>query len=192
MAFLDDAAPSEAQQGLYDDDLERDGFVWDVTRLWAHEPALLDQLMDLIAASAAAAGLTLREKAMLVLGQAATIGDSYCSLAWGRWLAEGEGVDVAVAALRHDEAPFGERERALADWARAIASDPNGTTHDEIRRLRDAGFDDAQILALTLYAALRLAFSTTNDALGARPDSALAAMLDPAIRDSVTWGRPPG
>ena len=53
------------------------------------------------------------------------------------------------------------------------------------------GFDDPQIVALTLYAALRMALSATNDALGARPDLALADMLDPAIRATVTWGRQP-
>ena len=38
-----------------------------------------------------------------------------------------------------------------------------------MQALRDAGFDDAQIFAITVFVAARLAFSTVNDALGARP-----------------------
>lgn len=187
MTFLGEPAPSEGQQRLYDHDVADDGYVWDISKLWAHQPSLHQQLTALMSA----AGLTLREKAMLVLGQAATIGDSYCSLAWGRWLSESDGAQTAAAALREDGEPFSERERRLDVWARSIARDPNATTTEDIQALKDAGFGDPQILALTLYAALRLAFSTTNDALGAVPDAALAEMLDPSVRDAVTWGRQP-
>jgi len=191
MTFLDDPAPSEGQQKLYDADLAEDGYVWDASKLWAHQPALDEQFNAVISAASQAAGLTLREKAMLVIGQASTIGDSYCSLAWGRWLSESEDAQTAAAALRQDREHFSERERTLDSWARKIADDPNATTTEDVESLRGAGFDDPQIVALTLYAALRLALSTTNDALGARPDTALAGMLDPAVRDAVTWGRQP-
>lgn len=191
MTFLNEPAASEGQQKMYDADVAQDGFVWDNSKLWGHQPALDEALGALIAAAGESAGLSKREKAMLVIGQASTIGDSYCSLAWGRWLTEWEDAETAAAALRHDEAPFTERERALAAWARKIADDPNSTTPHDIQRLRDAGFDDPQILALTTYTALRLALSTTNDALGARPDLALADMLDPTVRGAVTWGRAP-
>ena len=89
------------------------------------------------------------------------------------------------------EKPFDERERALANWARTIADNPKGTRSRDVQRLREVGFDDPQIFALTLYAALRMALSTTNDALGARPDLALADMLDPTVRAAITWGRQP-
>lgn len=191
MTFLNEPSPSDGQRRLYEDDLGKDGFVWDLTRVWGHQPDLFDPFAKLIGAAANAAGLSLREKAMLVLGQAATIGDSYCSLAWSRWLSEAEHADIALAVLRHDDQPLTERERALADWARALASAPNDTDAADVQRLRDVGFDDAQIVALTLFGALRLALSTANDALGARPDLALAEMLSPEIRDTVTWGRAP-
>jgi alkylhydroperoxidase family enzyme len=191
MTFLDEPAPSEGQQKMYDADVAEDGFVWDNSRLWGHQPALDEALGALIGAAADAAGLSNREKAMLVIGQAGAIGDSYCSVAWGRWLTEWEDAETAAAALRRDEAPFNDRERALGRWARAIADNPNDTTAEDVERLRESGFDDAQILALTLYAALRMALSVTNDALGARPDQALIDMLDPAVRAAVTWGRLP-
>ena len=191
MTFLHDAAPSEGQRKMYEADVAEDGYVWDSSKVWAHQPALDEQMGALIGAAAQAAGLSNRERAMLVIGQASTIGDSYCSLAWARWLTEWEDAETALAAIQGDETPFDARERALAHWARAIARDPSSTTAADIQALRDTGWDDAQIVALTLYAALRIALSTTNDALGARPDLALADRLDPAIRAAVTWGRPP-
>jgi alkylhydroperoxidase family enzyme len=191
MTFLSEPARSEGQQKMYDADVAQDGYVWNNSKVWAHQPTLEEQLRALIAATAEAAGLSNREKAMLVIGQAATIGDSYCSVAWGRWLTEWEDTGTALAALQGDETPFDERERALGRWARAIAGDPNSATPEDIEHLRSLGFDDPQIVALTLYTALRMAFSTTEDALGARPDLALADTLAPAIRAAITWGRPP-
>jgi hypothetical protein len=49
---------------------------------------------------------------MLVIGQASTLGDSYCSVAWDRWLTEWQDAETAAAALRRDETPFDDRERA--------------------------------------------------------------------------------
>jgi hypothetical protein len=109
----------------------------------------------------------------------------------GRLLTEREDAETAAAALRRDEAPVNDRERVLATWARAVADHPNDTRPEDVELLRTVGFDDPQILALTLYAAIRMALSTTNDALGARPDQALIDMLDPSVRNAITWGRRP-
>jgi hypothetical protein len=68
--------------------------------------------------------------------------------------------------------------------------DPGGTDIAGVQRLRDTGLDDRQVLALTLYAALRLAFSTVDDALGARPDRPLRNAAPPAVRAAVDYGRP--
>ena len=78
----------------------------------------------------------------------------------------------------------------MAAWARKVARDPNATTPADVQALRDAGLDDEQIFAITTFVALRLAFSTVNDALGAQPDAQLAQSLPPEVRQAVTWGRP--
>ncbi|MGB8178872.1 MAG: hypothetical protein WCF63_01755, partial [Acidimicrobiales bacterium] len=83
-----------------------------------------------------------------------------------------------------------DSERALATWARRVASDPNGVTEGDVEELRIAGFSDTQIFAITVYVAGRLAFSTVNDALGAQPDHELAAGVPREIRDAVHYGRP--
>ena len=70
-----------------------------------------------------------------------------------------------------------------------MARDPNSIGADDVQDLRDAGFDDAQIVAITMLLGLRIAFSTVNDALGARPDRNLSEMAPAEVRDAVTYGR---
>ena len=60
----------------------------------------------------------------------------------------------------------------------------------DIQALRDAGLDDGQIFAITSFVALRLAFSTINDALGTQPDAQLALSVPHQVREAVTYGRP--
>jgi hypothetical protein len=72
-----------------------------------------------------------------------------------------------------------------------VARDPNGISAADVQALRDVGFDDSQIFGITVFVALRLAFSTVNDALGASPDHQLATSLADSVRAAIMFGRPP-
>ena len=189
-SFLADPPPSPAAQRHFDDDVRGLGYVMNASKLWAHDPAALDGLSDLLGLVTRAGSLTHRQRALLVTACASALGDSYCSLAWGTKLAAEAGADVAERVLRGDDAPLDDSERVLARWARQLARDPSSTTAGDVRALRAAGFDDAQIFAITAFVALRIAFSTVNDALGARPDRELGVEAPAAVRDAVTFGRP--
>jgi alkylhydroperoxidase family enzyme len=84
-----------------------------------------------------------------------------------------------------------DSEKALARWARQLVRDPNSTGPDDVQALREAGFTDSQIFAVTTFVALRLAFSTINDALGAPPDAGLRASAPAIVVAAVTYGRQP-
>lgn len=178
-------------QRLYAHDLADHGFVMNLTRVWAHVPQAHDALFGLLADMVSAAGLTFRQRGILVVGAARSLGDAYCSLAWGARLAGAAGDEVAGAVLAADDAELGDADRALAQWARAVASDPNATTAADLEPLRRAGFDDRQIFALTTFVALRLAFGAINDALGAQPDRQLVDDAPAVVREGVSWGRAP-
>jgi len=77
----------------------------------------------------------------------------------------------------------------MAAWARKVARDPNATTPADIQALRDSGPDDQQIFAITAFAALRLAFPTINDSLGAQPDAQLAQSLPREVREAAPMAR---
>lgn len=190
--FLDVPETSVDVQRLYDDDVEQVGFVMNASKVWAHLPDAHDRLFDLLGQAARAGSLSFRQRGIIVTACASALGDAYCSLAWGQKLAGEAGADVAGRVLRGDDGLLDESERALARWARRITRDPNATDAADVQALRDAGFDDAQIFAITLFVGLRIAFSTVNDALGARPDRELADTVPAPVRDAVTYGRPVG
>jgi uncharacterized peroxidase-related enzyme len=189
-SFLNDAPPSQGSQRLFDDDLNGPGYVMNSSRLWAHDPVAVDGLSELLVHVTRSGSLTYRQRAILVTACASALGDSYCSLAWGKRLAGEAGADVAERVLRGDDALLDRSEQALARWARQLAHDPNATTAADVQSLRAAGFDDAQIFSMSLFVALRIAFSTVNDALGAQPDRQLGIDTPAAVRNAVTFGRP--
>jgi alkylhydroperoxidase family enzyme len=188
--FLAVPPTSPETERLYADDLASQGYVNNLTRTWAHLPTAYDALFDLLREAAEAGGLPLRQRGILVSATAATRGDAYCSLAWGTKLALEAGAELAAGVLRGDDSLLDPAERSLANWARRVARDPNGTTSSDVDALREAGFDDQQIFAITLYVALRMAFCTVNDALAPRPDRELADAAPESVRSAVDYGRP--
>jgi SAM-dependent methyltransferase/alkylhydroperoxidase family enzyme len=192
VGFLAVAQPSAEAQRLYDDDLEEVGYVMNVSKLWAYQPVAVAGLFDLMGQAARAGSLTFRQRGVLVAACASALGDSYCSLAWGTKLAGVAGEELAASVLRGDDVGLDRAEQALARWARQITRDPNGTAPGDVQSLRDAGYDDAQIFAITAFVAFRIAFSTVNDALGARPDPELGKAAPVSVRSAVTFGRSVG
>ena len=188
--FLGPAAVTPAARAYVNEDVEDLGYVMNGSRVWAHLPAEVDALFALMGRAKSVASLSTRQRAILVTATASTMGDSYCSLAWGQKLSTAADPDLAASVLAGTDADLTPAEKALADWARRVASDPNATAESDLDGLRDAGYDDPQILAITLFISLRIAFSTVNDALGALPDRELHDAVPPQVRDVVTWGRP--
>jgi len=189
-SFLKEPPASPHVQALYDEDLADDGYVCNASRLWAHQPGTLRQLFGLMSEAFTPSGLTFRQRGILVTAAASALGDSYCSLAWGGKLGKESDATVAAGVLTGSDAGLTDQEKAMAAWARKVARDPNATTQADIQALRDSGLDDGQIFAVTAFVALRLAFATINDSLGAQPDAQLAQSLPLEIRQAVTYGRP--
>ncbi|WP_425844249.1 carboxymuconolactone decarboxylase family protein [Agrococcus sp. TSP3-2-1] len=191
--FLEEPQRSDDVERMYAGDRESDGYVMNLTRVWAHAPAVHDAWTAFAMASAEAAGLTFRMKGVIVSALAGAFGDSYCSYAWGSRLALVAGPATAAAVLLGDdaEAQLEPAERVVAAWARRVARDPGSTTPADVAALRGAGLDDTEIVSLTAYIASRIAFSTVNAALGATPDAELHASAPEAVREAITWGRLP-
>jgi uncharacterized peroxidase-related enzyme len=189
MSFVGEPRPSEDADRMYATDLRVQGYVANQTRVWAHSPESLAALSYALTMATEAAGLDVRQRALLVTTSAAAMGDAYCSLAFGYKLASAVGPEAAAQAVAGDDTPLTARDRALVRWTRRVVRHPNETTAQDVEQLREVGFDDEQIVALTVFVALRLAFSTVNDALGAEPDSQLVDRVPAAVRDAVTFGR---
>lgn len=187
--FLAAPSPTNETRQLFDDDLEGVGYVTNVSRLWAHLPRALHDLSQLMAEATRGGSLTSRQRAVVVTAAAAALDDSYCSMAWGKKLAEASSPEIAANVIEGGAQGLDDKEKALANWARLIARDPNAATEDDVDALRRAGFDDGQIFAITTFVALRLAFATVNDALGAVPDRELRDVVPEEVRSAITFGR---
>ena len=188
--FLEEPPISPQAQALYDEDVKETGYVWNVSRLWAYQPDTMEHLFALMSQAFKPSGLDFRQRGILVTAAASTLGDSYCSLAWGAKLSDASDPTLAAGALNGHDNGLTDQEKAMASWARKVVKDPNATTPADIQGLRDAGLTDSQIFAITAFVALRMAFSTVNDALGASPDVQLVEAARAAITQSVTYGRP--
>jgi uncharacterized peroxidase-related enzyme len=188
-AFLPDPPRSPAVTAAYEADLTSDGYVNNLTRVWCWRPDVLASFQALRGDLLSGSGLSPREVAVLVTATAAARGDAYCALAWGAKLAGLSDEATAAGVLKGADVDLSEREAALAGWSRQVVQDPNATTEADVARLRDAGLQDQDIFEATTFIAFRLAFSTINDALGARPDPQLAEKAPRLVREAVTFGR---
>ena len=189
--FLDDPPASPLADAAFAADLEGDGYVMNLTRLWCWRPDVADVFGDARDVLLGDCELAPADVALLVAATAAARSDSYCSLAWGRRLATHVGPDAAAAVVAGGLEGLDDRARALTTWARQVVADPNATTAADVQGLRDVGLSDRAIFEATAHIAFRLAFSTVNDALGAAPDAQAAEAAPPEVRRAVTFGRPP-
>ena len=188
--FLNTPADSEAATRLFQKDLDNRGHVMNLSRAWAWRPDITEAFLALRTQLSSGSKLSQRELAVMVCSAAGTLGDSYCSLAWGKILAAAAGPATAASVLRSERAPdLSAREQALARWARQVVQDPNKTGVQDVEALRAAGLSDQEIFEATVFVAFRMAFSTVNDALGVEPDAQVAEAAPPEVREAVTFGR---
>jgi uncharacterized peroxidase-related enzyme len=189
--FLREAPETSDVRAAHDAERASEGYVSNHTRLWSWRIDLDEEFRRLRNGIMSSSALTERDFAVLVTSTASELGDSYCSLAWGPRLASLSDEESAARVLGGSAEGLPEREAALADWARRIVRDPNATTEREVERLREAGLDEREIFEATAFVAIRLAFSTVNDALGAVPDAELMEAAPAAVLAAVTYGRQP-
>jgi uncharacterized peroxidase-related enzyme len=189
--FLNLPPETDANARLYKADLDERGFVMNLSRLWGWRPEIAEGFRNLRNVLTDESTLSKRELGVIVCATAASLGDSYCALAWGRSLSTAADPTTAAAVLRGTESQgLTARDRAISKWARKVVQDPNATTSVDVEDLRMAGFTEREIIEATAFIAFRLAFSTINDALGVRPDMQVAAAAPAEVREAVTFGRP--
>ena len=175
-------APTPEAQRLFDDDLQGGGYVTNVSRLWAYLPTALDGLSDLMGQ-----GDPGRLPHLPPAGRARDgrgVGAGRLVLLAGVGQEARRGRRARRGCRRHSAA----RTRVSTRGAGAGAVGPAGRGRPKRRhRGRRPGaarrrLRRRQIFAITTFVALRLAFSTVNDALGARPDRELADAVPEPVR----------
>jgi len=174
------ADPVEARraQMLAEDEADL-GYVMNTTRLWSRDPTTHDQLFALIGQVGDSVGLAPKHRLLVVTATSAARSSGYCVLAWVGKYPRAYPPEVLAAVVSGDDelAGLDVREAALVRWARRVATLTGPVPEAEVEALRAAGWSDEEVFAVTVFAALRIAFSTVNDALGALPDEQLRARV---------------
>ena len=96
---------------------------------------------------------------------------------------------VREIALDHNAAGLDEVDVAVMDLAERVVDDATSIGDADLRRLRDLGLSETEIMDVVLAAAARCFFSKTLDALGVLPDASYRE-LDPELREALVVGRP--
>ncbi|MGJ8530157.1 carboxymuconolactone decarboxylase family protein [Maritalea sp.] len=90
-----------------------------------------------------------------------------------------QAIKAAIDAQNFDNAPLDDRQKVAMEYARQLTRDPGGMQEDIVRRLRDAGYTDGEILEINQVSAyfsyanrtvLGLGCSTKGDILGLSPN----------------------
>jgi alkylhydroperoxidase family enzyme len=75
------------------------------------------------------------------------------------------------------------------DLAERVVDDATSIGEADLKRLRDLGLSETEIMDVILAAAARCFFSKTLDALGVRADASYREM-EPRMREALVVGRP--
>jgi uncharacterized peroxidase-related enzyme len=174
---------------LFDADLAKDGYVWNLTRVLAMRPQVLDAWRGLVGAIRAT--MELRRYELVTFAAARALRASYCMLAHGSILRDKFFEADRVAAMARDPATAGlsPAEVAMMEFAAKVATEADRVTQEDVDRLRRLGFGDPEVLDIALTAAARAFFTKVLDGLGVQPDAAYRA-LAPELRSALTVGRP--
>ena len=133
--------------------------------------------------------MDLRRYELATLAAARRLRSSYCSLAHGKVLRERFGEPVREIALDRRDAGLDEIDVAVMDLAELVVDDATSIGGSDLRRLRDLGLSDVEIMDVVLAASARCFFSKTLDALGVEPDASYGE-LEPELREVLVVGRP--
>ncbi|PNI09758.1 carboxymuconolactone decarboxylase [Arthrobacter sp. AFG7.2] len=139
---------------IYDDDRRSLGYVPSYTKALSLNPEAylaFDSLLKAISTS-----LGPRRYELVTLAASQAIGSTHCLLAHGKKSLHifSEEQLRAIARGFHD-AGLSEAEVAMMDYAVKLCTDAARMTDEDTQRLRDLGFNDREIVDITMAAAAR-------------------------------------
>lgn len=140
-------------------------------RAVANNPGVLAARQQYHDAVLDAAGVERRLAELVYLAVSVTNDCEYCVASHRDALVEQVGLEDSVvdALARGDTEDFDDRERAALAFAERVAADPSAVDEADVRSLRDAGFDDPDIVGLLAVAATAVSANTIADALDIQP-----------------------
>lgn len=178
MAFINTTSVHDAHgevYAMYARQQQFWGYVPNYAKVFCHRPEVMSAWANLLAKIKNR--VDHRTFELVTFAAARAIGSSSCSLAHGKVLSEQYfGRDAVRALARETDASdeISDADRALVRFARKVVRASSTVTQDDVDELKTLAFDDAQIFDIAAIAAARAFFANLIEALGARPDPAMA------------------
>jgi uncharacterized peroxidase-related enzyme len=196
MAFIRMIEPNQAEgrlKAVYEQDRGEWGQVSPVTRMWSLRPDALEKYLAFkktVFFGGTTLGRAREELLAVVLSRLTRC--SYCAVTHGEFLREALGADharVLEIARDYRQAGLEPADVAMLDFAVKVTEASERITADDVAALRQAGFDETQVLDIILVAAYRNFMSRVVNAAGLDLEGRLAA-LPVSFRTAIATGRP--
>ncbi len=190
MSYLETIDPELAEgdvAAMYQRQQAHFGYLPNYARAFSHRPEVM--------ASWAALQATIRRQVsprrfeLVTLAAARALGNTYCTLAHARALAQLLGMDATLAVVADEEGVLSEAERAMMAFAAKVARRAPEVCAEDIAVLRRHGLGDDEIFDIVAVVAARAFFTRLLDGLGVEADAAFRELPD-ALTGPLTVGRP--
>ena len=171
----------ERQQGAW-------GYVPNYAKSFCHRPAVMERWGRLLAELKRP--MDKRRFELITFAAAHELRHTSCSLAHGNALSPFFSTEeiIAMGEQRPVEG-LSDAEGEMMRFARQVARDAATVGPDDVQRLKDQGFSDAEDFDIAAVAAGRAFFTKVLDAVGSLPDAGFLS-LDEEFRAQLTVGRP--
>ena len=153
----------ERQQGAW-------GYVPNYAKSFSHRPAVMERWGRLLAELKRP--MDKRRFELITFAAAHELKHTSCSLAHGNALKPFFSTDEIIAlGEQRPVAGVSDAEQEMMRFSRQVARDASTVGPDDIQRLRDLGFSDAEVFHIAAVAAGRAFFTKVLDAVGSLPDA---------------------
>ena len=171
----------ERQQGAW-------GYVPNYAKSFSHRPAVMERWGRLLAELKRP--MDKRRFELITFAAAHELRHTSCSLAHGNALRPFLSADEIIA-LGEQRPVKGvtEAEQEMMRFSRQVARDASSVGRQDVQRLKDLGFTDAEVFDIAAVSAGRAFFTKVLDAVGSLPDAGFLS-LDEGLRAGLTVGRP--
>lgn len=174
MALLEYVSPDvddERLQELFAADAETYGRPSLFARMLAHESDVLEARQRYVSRLVETGSLDTTLTELVYVAVAGANDCEYCVASHTERLVEHVGLqrETIDAVLTGEHDAFDDRERAVVEFARAVASDPKRVSGSDVESLGAVGFDDGDVVELVVVASAAVAANVVADALSILP-----------------------
>ncbi|MDL0433854.1 peroxidase-related enzyme [Marinobacter sp. TBZ242] len=190
MSYIETIPPEQAEGevlAMYQRQQAHFGYLPNYARVFCHRPEVMKCWAALIATIRRP--MEARRYELVTLAASRALGNSYCSLAHAKFLAELMGMEATQAMVTGQKGPLDEAERDMMAFAAKVACRAQEVDAEDIEALRAHGFADEEIFDIVAVVAGRAFFTRILDGLGAEPDAAYRE-LPIELAKALCVGRP--